>query len=34
MVDEHTQALAAENLGEQHLDIRLALGETPLDICL
>jgi len=30
----NAQAAAAENLGEQHLDIGLALGDTPLDICL
>jgi hypothetical protein len=34
VVDEHSQAAAAENLGEQHLDIGLALRDTPFDICL
>ena len=34
MVDEHAQRAAAENLGEQHLDVGLAERQTPLDICL
>ena len=34
MVDEHAQRAAAEHLGEQHLDVGLAVRETPLDICL
>jgi hypothetical protein len=34
MVDEHAQAAASEDLGKQHLDLRLALGQAPLDICL
>jgi hypothetical protein len=37
MVDEHAQHRVGGgryDLGEQHLDFGLALGETPLDICL
>jgi hypothetical protein len=34
MVDEHAQAAAADDLGEEHLDVGLALSQTPLDIAL
>ena len=34
VVDEHAQAPAAEDLGEQHLDVGLAERETPFDIRL
>ena len=34
MVDVDAQAASADDLGEQHLDIRLTLGQSPLDICL
>ena len=34
MVDEQAHRAAAEHLGEQHLDVRLALGELALDLVL
>jgi hypothetical protein len=34
MIDEEAHRLPAEDLGEQHFDIRRRLGETRLDVCL
>jgi len=34
VIDEEAHGVAAEHLGEQHLDIRRGLRETRLDVCL